>query len=137
MIAIFVKMHDVAFDRGRRVADYRASVLAHAVSVIAEFAVDWIDVFEEREREIFLSRSEHRQRELLRLLYQLMRGRIGLDSHYDQRGSEARLGRPVNRRDGLFIAVLGAEYLQPVGDHSQPFFLRILVHIREPPILSG
>src|SRR5215469_13661264 len=115
MIAVLVEVNDVAFDGGGGVADYRTAVFACDEGVVAELAVLGIDVLEERHREVLLTRTEHREGELLGLFYEFMGGGIGLDADNHERGSKARLSGPIDRCNGLLVAIFGAKDLQTIG----------------------
>src|SRR6202034_3475356 len=85
MVAKFVEADDLAFDRGRRLTDNWRAVIPRLEGVVAENAG---------------------------LLDQRMRGRVALDSDHHQRRLEARLGEPVDGRDGLLITVARAQHEQ-------------------------
>src|SRR6202011_1501900 len=110
--AVLEEMDYVAFHRRRRITDNGAAVFATLESIVAKLAVFRIDMLEERHRDVLLPGTEHRERELLRLLYQVMGSRIRFDADHHQRRLKARLGGPIDRRYGLFVTLAGAQHLE-------------------------
>ena len=64
-----------------------------------------------------------------------MQAGVFLDSDCDQRRIEAGLGDPVDRGDGLGLAMTAAQNEQPVRNHQQCALFGILIHLGDPPLL--